>query len=164
MLEALGAVLLLIAVLAFAVAAALLNEGDHAGRRRRQDREPARRTAAGAVRGAESVEAAGASTGDRRLPVGDFLFGALFLRGPDPLAFSTLADAAADSGMSVAQVLAWIERAEAGGLIERVADDEAGEPAVRLTEIGIYVACHDRRTAKRRRARAGSPAARALED
>ena len=48
--------------------------------------------------------------------------------------------------MSVAQVLAWIERAEAGGLIERVTDAEpAFLPAVRLTEAGMDVARNNRR-------------------
>ena len=160
MLHTFGAVLLLGAVAAFAVFAALLNERRHAARRGGPRRGVA---PAVAVRSEEGAEARGVPAGDRRLPVGDFLFGARFLRGPEPLAFSTLADAAAGSGMSVAQVLAWIERTEAGGLIERVTDDEVGEPAVRLTEMGVYVACHDRRRTKLARKRAGLPAAGALQ-
>ena len=162
MLHAFGAVLLLGAVAVFAVYAALLNERNHAGRRSGPGRAVAPPTAPIAVPSEQSAEVPGAPSGDRRLPVGDFLFGALFLRGPEPLAFSALADAAAGSGMSVAQVLVWIERAEASGLIERGTDDDSGEPAVRLTEMGIYAACHDRRRAKRAHRRDRSPATRAL--
>jgi hypothetical protein len=159
MLEALATALLLAMMGAFAVCAALFNEGSNARRRRRQPGTPP--VVSVAVASEESAEVGGVATGDRRLPVGDFLFGALFLRGPEPLAFSALADAAEGSGMSVAQVLAWIDRAEAGGLIERVNDDEADEPAMRLTEAGIYIACNDRRRAKRAGTRDAPDAARA---
>src|SRR5918997_2750429 len=131
MLHTFGAVLLLGAVAAFAVFAALLNERDHAGRRSGRGRRVAPPTSSVEVESEEGAEVAGVPTGDRRLPVGDFLFGALFLRGPEPLEFSTLADAAAGSGMSVAQVLAWIERAEAGGPLARVAGEEGRGPAGR---------------------------------
>lgn len=162
MLQAAAILLLVGAMAAFAVFAALLNERDPARRRRTLGHEAAP-TDPTAPAADEGMEVGGAATGDRRLPVGDFLFGALFLRGPEPLAFSTLADAADRSGMSLAQVLAWIERAEAGGLIERVTDAEDGEPAVRLTEAGIYIACNDRRRHKRARKPDRSPAARALD-
>ena len=125
MLETVATVLLLGVMAAFAVCAVLFNEGEGVHRR---------------------------PTSDRRLPAGEFLFGALFLRGPEPLAFSALADAAEGSGMSIRRVLAWIDRAEAGGLIERVGEDETGKPALRLTEAGIHLACNDRRRAGRARA------------
>ena len=159
MLETLATALLLALMGAFAVYAALFNEGSHARRRRRQSGTPPQAPVAAAAD--ESEEVGNVRAGERRLPVGDFLFGALFLRGPEPLAFSALADAAEGSGLSIAQVLAWIDRAERGGLIERVDDDEAGEPAMRLTEAGIYIACNDRRRAKRAGTRDASDAARA---
>ena len=159
MLETLATALLLTMMGAFAVCAALLNEGSHARRRRRRPGTPP--PAPVAMAADESAEVGVEATGDRRVPVGDFLFGALFLREPEPLAFSALADAAEGSGMSIAQVLAWIDRAEAAGLIERVNDLEADEPAMRLTEAGIYIACNDRRRAKRAGTRDASHAARA---
>ena len=154
MLETLGTVLLLALMAAFAVCAVLLNEGSDTRRRRRGTLEAPPPTATGALSAIDGAEVAPVAGDDRRLPVGDFLFGALFLRESEPLAFSDLADAAAGSGMSVAQVLTWIERAEEGGLIERVTDDEADQPAVRLTEQGMDIARNSRRQGKRR---AGEP-------
>jgi hypothetical protein len=146
MLQTLATVFLLGMMSAFAVCAVLLNAGEHARRRRKPLTDlvpPAPPTTIPAQEGADVI---GIPSGDRRLPVGDFLFGALALRGSEPLAFPALADAAAGSGMSVAQVLAWVERAETGGLIERVAGGEADEPpAVRLTDAGMELAHNNRR-------------------
>ena len=161
MLEAVVTILLLGVAGAFAVCTVLLNERGRARGRRVAGREAAPSAGDVARSSRERAEVGAVPIADRRLPVGDFLFGALFLRGPDPVTFPELADAAEGSGMSVAQMLAWIERTEAGGLIERVTDDDAGEPALRLTEAGIYVATNDRRRAKRAR-KAEAPAARAL--
>ena len=141
------------ALMAFAVAAALLNESEHAARRRLK-------------RGGQAAPNEGTPDGEpdltwasrtkrdgRRMPVGDFLFGALFLRGEHPLPFAELAGSAADSGMHIDQVLTWLARAEESGLVERV--DEAGEgseaaqPAVRLTAAGMEVARSNRRAAGR---------------
>ena len=162
MLEAVATILLLGMTAAFAVCAVLLNERGRTRGHRIPAHEAARPAGDGALSSHESAAVSAVPTGERRLPVGDFLFGALFLRGPEPVTFSELADAADGSGMSVAQVLAWIERTEAGGLIERVSDDEAGEPALRLTEAGIYVACNDRRRGRRARKLDESRATRAL--
>lgn len=162
MLETIATVLVLGVAAAFAIYAALLNEGSHAGGRGMRGVGEEWPTGDVGVPAEEGGETGGVPTEDRRLPVGGFLFGALFLRGPEALTFSELADAAEGSGMSVAQVLAWIERAEAGGLVERVTDDDAGEPALRLTEAGIYIACNDRRRGKRARKRRAFRAARAL--
>ena len=88
--------------------------------------------------------------GERRLPVGDFLVGALFVRGPQALPFTELARTATGSGLDISQVLAWLERAEASGLVERVTSGDSASgrhPAVRLTPAGIDVARHNRRGA-----------------
>ena len=85
----------------------------------------------------------------RRLPVGDFLFGALYLQGEEPLPFADLASAAMDSGLDINQTLIWLARAEESGLVERIqqADANAGEqPAVRLTEEGMSRARNNRRS------------------
>ena len=160
MLETIATVFLLGMMAAFAVCAVMLNEGEH-GRRRRARHAPPPPAGHVTIPAEEAVVGATqAPTDDRRLPVGDFLFGALSLRSPEPLAFSQLADAAAGSGMSVQQVLAWIERAEEGGLIERVADGEdADQPAVRLTDAGTNVARNNRRGGRRSRTGAGAGAA-----
>lgn len=152
MIETVATVFLLGMMAAFAVSALLVNEGAHAQRRRLRNAETPDSSGRITI---PVEEAAGEKdeipAGDRRLPVGDFLFGALFLRGSEPLPFSELADAAAGSGMSVAQVLAWVERAEAGGLIERLSDEAPdGQPAVRLTEAGVDVARNNRRGARTR--------------
>ena len=140
-------------MLAFAVCALLLNEADHAAARRKRRLAttlPVDRAAEPAI----GSPAADPRSG-QRLPVGGFLFGVLYLRGSQPWPFSELADAAGGSGMDVGQVLGWIERAEAGGLVERVEDDgsdgRGGQPGVRLTPAGMAVARNDRRSARRSR-------------
>ena len=162
MLQTLATVFLLGMMAAFAICAVLVNEG---GRRRRKARPEVRPETI-----TIPVEEAGSSRapdGDRRLPVGDFLFGALYLNGSEPLPFSKLADAAAGSGMSVAQVLSWVERAEESGLIERVPGEGTGEsdghPAVRLTEAGMDLARNNRRRSADRAAEpSAADATRAL--
>ena len=86
--------------------------------------------------------------------MGDFLFGALYLQGEEPLPFADLASAAADSGLDIAQTLEWLALAEEGGLVERVegADGEtSNQPAVRLTAEGIHRARNNRRSVRVRR-------------
>ena len=152
MLESLATLLLLVVMGAFAVCAGLLNEGEHARRRRRRAAPSPPRTGRAPIAPAEAADAADVPSGERRLAVGDFLFGALFLRAPEPLPFAELADTAATSGMSVPQVMGWIERAEARGLIERLTTDAPSDrPAVRLTEAGMDLARNDRRGRPRAR-------------
>jgi len=84
-----------------------------------------------------------------RSPLGDFLFGALYLRGRHPFEFAELGRNAGESGFDIPSVLAWIDDAEASGLVERVSlpvtdGDEDVDPsrrrAVRLTSKGLEVA------------------------
>lgn len=144
------------ALAAFAFCAVLLNEGEHASRRRakRNTGEVPDAASAGELLARYVEDTCDAR---ERLPIGDFLFGALFLRGSDPLAFSELAGAAGGAGLNVSQVLTWLARAEESGLVERVTMDRdpAGggppeQPAVRLTETGMDIARNDRRRAGRR--------------
>ena len=89
MLQTLGTVILLGLMTAFAVSAVLLNRrGEAAGPRGRRGRGAAAHREQLATEYLESFEAFAVTTGDRRLPVGDFLFGALYLRAGEPLAFS----------------------------------------------------------------------------
>lgn len=149
MLETIATFALGALVAVFAVCAVLLNESEHAARRR------LRRGRGGAPRPSEAGETLDLSGQDamprdgRRLPVGDFLFGALFLRGEEPLPFTELAASAADAGLDISQTLAWIDRAEESGLVERIADEDAAQPAVRLTELGMDVARNNRRGTRR---------------
>jgi len=132
---------------AFAIYAVMLNEAEHVARRRGKDRRHGERPP-------EAVDLTGSSAArrdGRRLPVGDFLFGALLLRGEEPLPFAELADTAAASGLDVGQTLTWLARAEESGLVERMAqrgrEAPAGQPAVRLTEAGMDLARNNRRAA-----------------
>jgi len=83
-----------------------------------------------------------------RSPLGDFLFGALYLRGRHPYEFAELGRAAGESGFDIPSVLAWIDDAESSGLLERLTlperDDDPPDPsgrrAVRLTTKGLEVA------------------------
>jgi hypothetical protein len=133
---------------AFAVCAVLLNEGEHASRRRRRAPNPSPPDG-GAL---EALDLSSAAPRDgRRLPVGDFLFGALYLQGDEPLPFADLASAAMDSGLDINQTLIWLARAEESGLVERIAqaDASAGEqPAVRLTDEGVLRARNNRRSVR----------------
>ncbi len=171
MLETLATLAFGAAMTAFAIFAVLLNEGERAARPRKvrgrrkaftnsngQERHGSTPTfsAPGLLPGEEPA-AAGAPTGranKRRLAVGEFLFGALFLSGTAPIAFAELARTAGDSGLDISQVLSWLARAEEGGLIERVTDlpgegESPGHPAVRLTQAGMDVARNNRRGADR---------------
>ena len=158
MLETIATFTLGALVAAFAVFAVLLNESEHAARRRLRRR----REAAPVPEGAEALDLTGepAPRDGRRLPVGDFLFGALFLRGEEPLAFADLAASAADAGLDISQTLAWLDRAQESGLVERVDDSHAAQAAVRLTELGMDVARNNRRgvPAEVRAQNAGAPA------
>ena len=150
MLETIATFALGALVAAFAVFAVLLNESEHAARRRlRRERgapQPARAEAG------EMLDLSGEGSmprDGRRLPVGEFLFGALFLRGEEPLPFADLAASASEAGLDISQTLAWLDRAEESGLVERFQDGDAAQPAVRLTEIGMDVARNNRRGARR---------------
>jgi hypothetical protein len=138
---------------AFAVCAVLLNEGEHAARRRRRVPNPSPPDGtAGETGPLVALDLSSAAPRDgRRLPVGDFLFGALYLQGEDPLPFADLASAAMDSGLDINQTLIWLARAEESGLVERIqqADANAGDqPAVRLTEEGMSRARNNRRSVR----------------
>jgi hypothetical protein len=136
-------------LVAFAVCAVFLNEAEHAARRRgRRDlaRGPSEE---GPLELLDMSGESSAPTDGRRLPVGDFLFGALLLRGEEALPCADLAKAAADSGMDLSQTLAWLSRAEESGIVERVesADSAGREPAVRLTAHGMDLGSNNRRGA-----------------
>lgn len=146
----------LVALLAaFTVCAVLLNEGQQSARRRARtrDRTAALSAAEVQVDVLHVPEAAASGADDRRLAVGDFLFGALALRGYEPFATADLAAAAADSGLDISQVLAWLERAEQSGIVERLEGTEedglSGRPSVRLTAEGLDRARENRRSARR---------------
>ena len=87
---------------------------------------------------------------DRRSPVGDFLLGALALRGNEALAYSELLRIAGDSGLNISTVLAWAARAEESGLIEQLPHPDGGGRALRLTDDGIRLAQNNRRRVDRR--------------
>lgn len=140
---------------AFTVCAVLLNEGQHTARRRARTTDGTAPAPAAEVQ-VDVVHISGAAAShaeDRRLPVGDFLFGALALRGYEPFATADLAAVAADSGLDISQVLAWLERAEQSGIIERLEgleeDGLPGEPSVRLTAEGLDRARENTRGARR---------------
>ena len=168
MLEAVGMFALLAVMTAFGVAAVLANEGEHAQRRaRRKARRPApgRSAAQAELLAPDAADASGEARSDRRLPVGNFIFGALYVMGDRPTPFPELAEAAGESGLNVSQVLAWLERAEESGLVERVPDSEDGDeggaedseaqPAVRLTTAGMDIARNNRRSARKGARRRG---------
>ena len=138
---------------AFAICAVLLNEGRHAARRRLRAvpaPPPPSEVQVDVLHVSEAETSAGA---DRRLAVGDFLFGALVLRGYEPFVTEDLAAVATDSGLDISQVLAWLEKAEQSGIIERLdgteEDGVAGRPSVRLTAEGLDLARENRRGARR---------------
>ena len=141
---------------AFAISAVLLNEGQHAARRRLRTRPGGAPAPSGETQ-VDLLHAPGPqpSRGEegRRLPVGDFLFGALLLRGYEPFATADLAAVATDSGLDISQVLAWLDKAEQSGIIERLdASVEEGlpsEPSVRLTAEGLQRARENRRGVRR---------------
>jgi len=87
---------------------------------------------------------------DRRSPVGDFLLGALALRGEQPLAYAELLQIAGDHGLNMSSVLAWAGRAEEGALIEQLSGPDGQGRALRLTARGAEVARNNRRRVQRR--------------
>ena len=140
---------------AFTVCAVLLNEGRHTARRRARSADGTAPVPAAEVQVdlLHVPDAAAPHAEDRRLPVGDFLFGALVLRGYEPFVTADLAAVAADSGLDISQVLAWLERAEQSGIVERLEgtdeDGLSGRPSVRLTAEGLDRARENRRGAPR---------------
>lgn len=155
MIDTIATLGLLALLAAFAVCAVLLNEGQHSARRRAKAKLRNRSALAGEAQ-ADLVHVPAAATsrgGDSRLPVGDFLFGALALRGNEPFATADLAAVGADSGLDIGQVLAWLEKAEQSGIVERLDGSEEdglpGKPSVRLTAEGLELARENRRGARR---------------
>jgi hypothetical protein len=135
---------------AFAVCAVFLNEGEHATRRRARRRHPSG-SEGGSLVALDLNDVSAVPRDGRRMPVGDFLFGALYLQGEEPLPFAELAAAASASGLDINQALIWIARAEESGLVERVEQPDgetAGQPAVRLTAEGMDRARNNRRAAR----------------
>jgi len=87
---------------------------------------------------------------DRRSPVGDFLLGALALRGDEPLPYSELLHIAGESGLNMSSVLAWAAHAEEAGLIEQLPGASGQGRALLLTERGAEIAANNRRRFCRR--------------
>lgn len=139
------------------ICAVLQNEGEHAARRRGRSRRRGGSASAREARAdlylSDLLNPEPVLGADRRLPVGDFLFGALVLRGCEPFATSDLAAVAADSGLDISQVLAWLAKAEESGIVERLDGSEEdglpAEPSVRLTAEGLELARENRRGARR---------------
>jgi len=82
---------------------------------------------------------------DRRSPVGDFLIGALSLRGEEPLAIAELMEIASDNRLNISTVLAWVAVAEEGDVIEQLPHPDDGARALRLTARGAEIAGNNRR-------------------
>ena len=146
---------LLALLAAFAVCAVLLNEARHSARRRAKGKRRHRSALAGEAQ-ADRLHVPAAATsrgGDSRLPVGEFLFGALAVRGDEPFVTADLAAVGADSGLDISQVLAWLEKAEQSGIVERLDGSEEdgvpGKPSVRLSAEGLELARENRRGARR---------------
>lgn len=87
---------------------------------------------------------------ERRSPVGDFLLGALALRGEEPLAYAELLEIAGESGLNISSVLAWAARAEEAGLIEQLPGSDGQGRSLRLTPDGSELARNNRRRFQRR--------------
>jgi DNA-binding MarR family transcriptional regulator len=87
---------------------------------------------------------------DRRSPVGDFLLGALALRGTEPLPYAELLHIAGESGLNMSTVLAWATHAEEAGLIEQRTSAGGQGRALLLTERGAEIAANNRRRFSRR--------------
>jgi len=93
---------------------------------------------------------------DRRSPLGDFLLSTLSQRGDEALALEDLLWIARDSGLKIDTVVAWVEKAQEGGLIEELSDPGSAERNLRLTFAGRDLARNNRRRVDRR-ARWGRP-------
>lgn len=87
---------------------------------------------------------------ERRSPVGDFLLGALALRGEEPLAYGDLLQIAGENGLTMSAVLAWVARAEEAGVVEQLAGPGGQGRDLRLTAHGAELARNNRRRFDRR--------------
>jgi DNA-binding MarR family transcriptional regulator len=87
---------------------------------------------------------------ERRSPVGDFLLGALALRGEESLAYGDLLQIAGENGLTMSAVLAWVARAEEAGVVEQLAGPGGQGRDLRLTEHGAELARNNRRRVQRR--------------
>jgi hypothetical protein len=82
--------------------------------------------------------------------VGDFLLGALALRGEEALAYAELLQIAGESGMNMSTVLAWTAQAEETGVLEQLIWPGGRGRALRLTAYGAELARNNRRRFQRR--------------
>jgi hypothetical protein len=87
---------------------------------------------------------------ERRSPVGDFLLGALALRGDAPLAYAELLQIAGESGLNMSSVLGWVAQAEEAGVVEQLVWPGGRGRALRLTAYGGELARNNRRRFQRR--------------
>jgi DNA-binding MarR family transcriptional regulator len=87
---------------------------------------------------------------ERRSPVGDFLLGALALRGEEPLAYAELLQIAGQHGLNMSIVLAWVASAEEAGVVEQLAGPGGQGRDLRLTAHGAELARNNRRRFQRR--------------
>ncbi len=87
---------------------------------------------------------------DRRSPVGDFLLGALALRGEEPLPYAELLQTARESGLNISSVLAWAAQAEESGVVEQLTNPGGEGRSLRLTDSGLHIAHNNRRSGRRR--------------
>jgi DNA-binding MarR family transcriptional regulator len=87
---------------------------------------------------------------ERRSPVGDFLLGALALRGDEPLAYADLLQIAGENGLNMSTVLAWVSRAEEAGMVEQLPGPGGQGRDLHLTEHGAELARNNRRRFQRR--------------
>ena len=87
---------------------------------------------------------------ERRSPVGDFLLGALALRGEEPLPYAELLHIAGESGLNMSTVLAWAAHAEEAGLIEQRPGRDGHGRSLCLTPQGAEIARNNRRRFQRR--------------
>jgi len=87
---------------------------------------------------------------ERRSPAGDFLLGALALRGDAPLAYAELLQIAGESGLNMSSVLGWVAQAEESGVVEQLVWPGGRGRALRLTAYGGELARNNRRRFQRR--------------
>jgi DNA-binding MarR family transcriptional regulator len=87
---------------------------------------------------------------ERRSPVGDFLLGALALRGEEPLAYADLLQIAGENGLNMSTVLAWVARAEETGMVEQLPGPGGQGRDLCLTAHGAELARNNRRRFQRR--------------
>lgn len=82
--------------------------------------------------------------------MGDFLLGALALRGDGSLPYPELLHIAGESGLNMSSVLAWAARAEEAGLIKQISGPNGQGRSLRLTDEGAEIARNNRRRFHRR--------------